>query len=196
MTSEKILLAARELFEDKGFDLATVREIASKAGVNAALISYHFGSKEQLLAALIKQMAGLTHVKLADISNSKASPVEKLYQAVELMTDRIFANKKYYQMIHRELSTTQRPEVNQELSKVLKRNRDEIRKIIEEGQQKKVFRKDIDTDLTIGTMFGFIYQTTHAGIKDKITVSENDEAFIARVKKHLCDMMNCFLKKN
>src|SRR4051812_41274152 len=185
MTKDKILIAARELFEEKGFDFTTVRDIASRADVNVALINYYFGSKDLLLASLIEEMSTLTLIKLTDINKSTADPKAKLYQAVEVMVNRIFANKKYYQMIHRELSTTQRPELNQEISKTLRRNREEIRKIIEEGQRKKVFRKDIDTDLTIGTMFGLIYQTTHIGFKEKVNASDSDEeVFKGRVQKH------------
>jgi TetR/AcrR family fatty acid metabolism transcriptional regulator len=194
MTKDKILEAARELFEEKGYDSASVREIAAKAKVNVALINYHFGSKETLLTDLVEQSATATHVRLADISKSPASPEDKLHQAVALMVDKIFNNKKYYQMIHRELSTIQRPELNQKIFKILKRNRDEIKKIIEEGQQKKTFRKNIDIELTINTMFGLIYQCTNAGLK--ISVKEDDETLKPRVQNHLLDMLNCFLKKN
>ncbi|MGC3947298.1 MAG: TetR family transcriptional regulator [Chryseolinea sp.] len=48
MTSEKILSAARKLFEQKGFDKTSVRDIATMADVNVALINYHFESKENL----------------------------------------------------------------------------------------------------------------------------------------------------
>lgn len=194
MTRDKILEAAKELFEEKGFDSTGVREIAAKASVNVALINYHFGSKEELLADLIEEMATATHIKLSDINKSTADPEEKLHQTVTLMVDKIFSNKKYYQMLHRELSTIQRPEVNQKIAKTLKRNREEIKKIIEEGQQKKIFRKDIDTELTIGTMFGLIYHCTHAGLK--ISVKENDETIKERVQEHLQEMLTCFLKKN
>jgi AcrR family transcriptional regulator len=193
MTREKILSAAKSLFEDNGFDSTSVREIAAAAGVNVALINYHFGSKEALLAALMEEMSNLTHVKLHDINASGLEPEEKLKQTVELLVDKIFDNKEYYQMMHRELSTIQRPELNQKIGKILKRNRDEIRKIIEEGQQKKRFRKDIDTELTIGTMFGLIYQCTHAGLK--LNIDKDDAAIKARVQDHMLDMLSCFLKR-
>ena len=192
MTKDKILQAARKLFEEKGFDSTTVREIAAKAGVNVALINYHFGSKETLLTDLIEEMAVATHIKLTDINKSSANPEEKLKQTIALMLNKIVDNQKYYQMIHRELSMVQRPEVNQTISKSLKRNRDEIKKIIEDGQQKKIFRKDIDLELTINTMFGLVYQITHAGLKLK----DDDEQIKVRVQNHMWDMLSCFLKKN
>ncbi len=45
---ERLILAAEEVFADKGFKSATVREIVEKAGANIAAINYHFGDKEQL----------------------------------------------------------------------------------------------------------------------------------------------------
>src|SRR6187200_2645379 len=113
MTKDKILLAARELFEEKGYDSTSVREIAAKAGVNVALINYHFGSKETLLTDLIEELAAATYVKLTDINKSTSDPEEKLRQTIKLLVDKILNNKKYYQMIHRELSIIQRPELSQ-----------------------------------------------------------------------------------
>ncbi|MFF0489071.1 TetR family transcriptional regulator [Nocardia sp. NPDC004068] len=48
VTREVILAAARELFAERGFERATVREIAGRAGVNQALLFRYFGSKEEL----------------------------------------------------------------------------------------------------------------------------------------------------
>ena len=50
---EHILIAAEQLFGERGFDGTSVRDIAQSAGVNLAMISYYFGSKEKLLEALI-----------------------------------------------------------------------------------------------------------------------------------------------
>jgi len=191
MTREKIFTAAQELFQQKGFEPTTVREIANLAGVNVALINYHFGSKEQLLAELVEQTTEQTLLLLSDISKSAASPIEKLNQMLALFIEKIFSNKSYYQMIHRELSTPQRPELNDQIGKPLKKNRNEMLKIIEEGQKKKVFRKDIDIDLTISTVFGLMYQTTHIAFKSKVYDKDlrDDEILKARLLKHLQELM-------
>ncbi|MFC3883247.1 forespore capture DNA-binding protein RefZ [Bacillus songklensis] len=52
-TKEKVLDAAVSLFNTKGFDGTSVREIAKKAKVNVANISYYFESKEGLLENLV-----------------------------------------------------------------------------------------------------------------------------------------------
>lgn len=197
MTKEKILAAAKELFEEKGFDRTTVREVAAKAEANVALINYHFGSKENLLASIVEEMTDQTRLKLTDIHNSTSDPLEKLYQVIELYVDRLHSNCSYYQMIHREMSTRLlRPELHDTLSKILKRNKDEVKRILEEGQQKKIFRKDIDVDLIVSTIFGLMYQTTHSGFREKIIrATEDREAFKERVKKHLWEMLKSYIVK-
>lgn len=52
-TREKILTAAGELFAELGFERTTMRGVAAKAEVDAALIHHYFGNKEGLLAAAL-----------------------------------------------------------------------------------------------------------------------------------------------
>ena len=49
----RILDAADELFGEIGFDGTSTREIAERAGVNKALIHYHYESKDALLESLL-----------------------------------------------------------------------------------------------------------------------------------------------
>lgn len=54
-TKTKILNAAENLFADKGFTGTSLREITSAAEVNLAAVNYHFGSKKELIKALMKR---------------------------------------------------------------------------------------------------------------------------------------------
>lgn len=53
-TREDILLAARAAFAELGFDGATIREIASRAGVDAALVHHYYGTKDRLFFASVR----------------------------------------------------------------------------------------------------------------------------------------------
>ena len=50
---QRIVDAARELFMRDGYEKATVRRIAAEAGVDVAMVYYHFGNKEGLFNASV-----------------------------------------------------------------------------------------------------------------------------------------------
>lgn len=53
-TKHNILMAASEVFADKGYKGTTIREIAGMAKVNVAAVNYHYGDKEQLYMAVMR----------------------------------------------------------------------------------------------------------------------------------------------
>lgn len=56
-TRERILNEAERLFAQHGLDAVSVREITDSADVNTAAIHYHFGSKHDLIAAILDRRA-------------------------------------------------------------------------------------------------------------------------------------------
>src|SRR5947209_3394035 len=47
-SKEALVKSAKAIFAKKGFDGATVKDLADAAGVNVSLVSYYFGGKEGL----------------------------------------------------------------------------------------------------------------------------------------------------
>ena len=77
-TKNKILDAAEDLFADKGFNGTSLREITSQAEVNLAAVNYHFGSKKELIKAVMSRYmnelsprleTALTQVYMAENAN-------------------------------------------------------------------------------------------------------------------------------
>jgi AcrR family transcriptional regulator len=52
-TKQRLIRAAGDIFSEKGFKAATVREICHMAKANVAAVHYHFGDKEGLYKALL-----------------------------------------------------------------------------------------------------------------------------------------------
>lgn len=56
-TKAEILAAARDLFAERDIRSVTVREIAARAGVAHSLVNRYFGSKDQMLAEILRHEA-------------------------------------------------------------------------------------------------------------------------------------------
>ena len=54
-TAQRILVAARQALLETGFAALSTRSVAVKAGVPLSQIHYHFGSKEQLILAMLRE---------------------------------------------------------------------------------------------------------------------------------------------
>src|SRR5213593_1255849 len=52
-TRQALLVAGTQLFAERGYDGVPLSAIADKAGVNKAMVSYHFGGKRKLYLAIV-----------------------------------------------------------------------------------------------------------------------------------------------
>jgi len=55
---ERILAAALEVLKEEGYAGLTTAKVAARSGQNKALISYHFGSKQGLVAEVAREVSG------------------------------------------------------------------------------------------------------------------------------------------
>ena len=83
---DQILIAARQVFAEKGFDGARVDAIAVAAGVNKSLIYYYFKSKDEILNTIITDF--FLHTRehtlelMRGLSFSDETAVERLFEQV------------------------------------------------------------------------------------------------------------------
>lgn len=80
--NEAILQSATLEFAGHGYDGASLRTIASHAGVLQPQINYHFGSKLLLWQDVVNRLMAEIDVALADILRIPAGPRELLAQAI------------------------------------------------------------------------------------------------------------------
>src|SRR5204862_7503790 len=73
-TRSRILDVAEELFGERGLDRVSIRDITRKAQVNLAAINYHFGSKEELIAAVFeRRVVPVNQARLAALDRVEKS---------------------------------------------------------------------------------------------------------------------------
>ncbi|HEX4954165.1 MAG TPA: helix-turn-helix domain-containing protein [Thermoanaerobaculia bacterium] len=86
-TREALLRAASELFAERGFDGVRVEAIAERAGVNKAMISYHFGGKRALYEAVLVSAFAEIASRVVILSRSPDPPLQQLEDFVTLFVD-------------------------------------------------------------------------------------------------------------
>ena len=74
----RILAAAAEVFAEKGFDGVGVDDIARQAGVNKAMIYYHFADKLALYREVVAEMMGAVGARVTAVAEAAGAPPDKL----------------------------------------------------------------------------------------------------------------------
>ncbi|WP_379152782.1 TetR/AcrR family transcriptional regulator [Paenibacillus sp. sgz5001063] len=77
-TKQTILEATVELIRAEGFGCATMRKIAAKAETNLALVNYHYGSKEKLLADAVRMLLATFDGAFEVLEDDTLPPRERL----------------------------------------------------------------------------------------------------------------------
>ncbi len=76
-----ILEAARALFAEVGYDRATVRAIAARAGVDVALVSYYYGNKKDLFRGVMAMPVDPEEIFTAALRGPRDGVGERLVRA-------------------------------------------------------------------------------------------------------------------
>jgi AcrR family transcriptional regulator len=155
----QILTTAEGLFSSKGYDGTSVRDIAEEAGVNIAMISYYFGSKEKLMEALFEQRTN--HVKFQIetlLQDESMAPLEKIGRIVDDYIQRVMEKQNFFKIMVCEQVINKNPAIIALIYNLKKRNTEEISKLIKDGQEKGAFKKNVDAMLIMNTVIGNITQ--------------------------------------
>src|ERR1035438_8424269 len=92
-TKDKLMDAAEKLFARRGFHGTSLRDITGAAGVDLALVNYHFGSKKQFLEAVLERRGHVLNEerlrRLADVRLSAAPHAPSTEAVVDAFLDPI-----------------------------------------------------------------------------------------------------------
>jgi AcrR family transcriptional regulator len=148
----QVIRSAAELFKEKGYAAASMRDLAQKLGIEAASLYSHIKSKEEILRTLCFEMAAEFRSSLDSVEQQNVSASEKLrlgiighiqVMAKDLTASAVFMNE------HRHLS---QPFLRDFL--LLRINYiNRFKAMIEEGIKQGEFKSAIDTKLAVMTLF-------------------------------------------
>jgi AcrR family transcriptional regulator len=194
----QIMETAETLFAEKGFNGTSVRDIAEKAHVNLAMISYYFGSKDKLLEALFSYRGEHLKLKLENIIQDKALTVtEKMNTLIDHYLDKILQQQCFSRIMAREQVLNHTGITAELIFQMKKRNQELISKLIHEGQRKGEFKKNIDIPLMMATLIG----TTNTIVATQYYYKEinnlqslTEEEFQKHIKKKLSQHLKKLFK--
>lgn len=156
----QIIETAERLFAERGFDGTSVRDIADEAGINVAMISYYFGSKEKLMEALFELRVGSVKLRMENlIKDDSLSPIEKVNMLIDEHIERVMQKQCFQKVMQGVLATNKNPAILKAANNVKLRSIAVVAELIKDGQKKGVFKKKIDVVLMLNTMVGTATQS-------------------------------------
>ncbi|MFH1311601.1 MAG: TetR family transcriptional regulator [Candidatus Eisenbacteria bacterium] len=189
-SKERILMAALDEFAELGLAGARVDSIAARAGINKAMIYYHFDSKEDLYDHILA-----THLEAAvtDLSQGIAESMELedvLRTVARYHARGLRANDKASRIFLRELAAG-----GERIKSILPNlaGKEELRtmivRLIEEGKQSGKYR-DIDTRHTIISFVGMsMFYLIMAPMVNQIWGIEDDTEFTEQRIEAIVDLL-------
>lgn len=136
----RILMAAKDVFESKGFHDAKIAEIAVQADVGKGTVYEYFDSKQNLFEEMILFImeAGFNHMNR--LIDEKDDPIEKLRVIADIETEIIKEHGQLFSVVIERMYSA-----SDELKSKFIETRiyllDKLQEILEEGIEKKIFKE-------------------------------------------------------
>jgi AcrR family transcriptional regulator len=157
-TRQALLRAGADLFSEHGFDGVATEALAARAGVNKALISYHFGGKRGLYQAVLSSAFGAIAERLQRIEDESLRQGRGAREILHLLLQAFDALRRerpdFPTLFVREvLSTGIEPTVAPHLVEIL----GVVSRLAERGAREGVFRRVDPLSLHFGLVGALVF---------------------------------------
>ena len=154
-TRSRIVAAAVALFAEQGYDATSVNQVVARAGVAKGALYHHFGSKDDLLYEVYRELVERQLAGLAEILGRELSPADALRAIVHDMVETTAARTAEAKVFFREgyrLSDT-----NQQRVRAARRQiHDAVTELVRSGQHDGAFAAVASPEMVTFTVFGVI----------------------------------------
>jgi TetR/AcrR family transcriptional regulator, fatty acid metabolism regulator protein len=169
----QILDAAVRVFARQGFHSTRVSDIADEAGVAYGLVYHYFSSKEEVLNELFSERWSLLLAAIEEADGSGAAPRAKLEAVAGFIVESYRHDPELMKVIIVEVTRAANSFGRTHLPEI-RRAYDSIAKIVAEGQEDGVFRRDVDPTFASMSFYGAIEQLLSGWIFELIPASATD----------------------
>jgi AcrR family transcriptional regulator len=148
----RIREAARSLFREKGFDGATLRAIAERAGMGASSIYRHVQSKEELLIEELAEMQEEAWTRFRARDDRNRPTAERLRDFLDAQHELLVADRDLTTIALRATTKTE-ARVAKRVLKLYDRTIGLLMEILQRGRMRKDLAKDVDVLETARVLF-------------------------------------------
>lgn len=147
-TAERILSVAESLFARSGYDGVSINTVAREAGVSKANVFHHFGNKEELYLAVLRNARKRLTDQLEQLGARTDSPLDRtLRQITDRYLGDLFTHSDLSRLFLRQLLDRYPVDSKVLAEKIFRPNFSQMEKLLTEAQQSGRMREDIDPAL-------------------------------------------------
>jgi AcrR family transcriptional regulator len=146
----KILTEAAKLFKQKGYDGASMRELAEKVGIEAASIYNHFKSKSAILESICFEWGNAYFNHINEVETLSLGFDLKMERLIQYHVSIIISNPDEVSVLNNDWKHIKEPQLT-EFKRVRKEYERKMAQIIESGIEAGVF-KPMNVSVTLFTI--------------------------------------------
>src|ERR1700759_2861655 len=156
----QVIDVVEKLFAEKGFEGASVRDIAKEACGNVSMVSYYFGSKEKLLLAVFERRSEEMKSHISHLlDNDELTDLQKVNIFIDEFLSNIIKHKNLHKLLIREELFNRDAKTHAMIYDFKKKTVAMITKVIQHGIDNGSFKKDVNISLLLATLVGTTSQT-------------------------------------
>ncbi len=155
MRRQELIDAALHEFAQKGYDGASIRAIAHRAGVTEALVYHYFRNKEHLFEEVIKARSFAPVLRRVLDEAGDAHPSEVLHRVLEEFLDLLWYNASMARMFIIEFMRN--PVCARYFRAMVEENTANLTRYLQQQQQRGIFRVDIDAQSAAEMLLGMAF---------------------------------------
>jgi AcrR family transcriptional regulator len=155
---QEIVRAAANVFRQRGYESATLLDIAKTMGTDRASLYYYFGSKEELLQEIVRDALENVLQAAETIKRSRAGTTEKIKALIGSMVKNHTENYPHMSIYTEDLSRIARQDSEWAIAVIDRTRRYEklVHSVLAKGQRDGTLRSDIPVELAVLSLFGMI----------------------------------------
>lgn len=118
-TKHKIIMVAKEIFNEKDYDEVKVEDIAEKAGITKTMVYYYFNSKEEMMINVLEELLSSIEETIKGVlDRTSKEEICTIYEQINKVVEKWIENKKIISLIV--IKLIKEPEYNSRVYSIIR----------------------------------------------------------------------------